>query len=86
MTVNIKTTNEFYKELNLNPKMITKKDFNWGFNAEMEHRNITHGDHHITVAIVLAHITEIPDYYKRLRKLEKEANEFWNNKDKNIYL
>jgi hypothetical protein len=52
----------------------------------MEHRNITHGDFDITSKIVIAHLEEIPDYYKRLKKLEKKANKDWSNKDKNIYL
>ena len=84
--IDIRTTNKIYKQLKLNPKMVSKKDFHFGFNAEMEHRNITHGDYDITKKIVLAHITEIPDYYKRLKKLEKKANKDWMNKDKNIYL
>ena len=46
--IDIRTTNKIYKSLNLNPKMISKKDFHFGFNAEMEHRNITHGDYDIT--------------------------------------
>ena len=52
----------------------------------MEHRNITHGDYDITTKIVMAHLNEIPDYYKRLKKLEKKANAYWSNRDKNIYL
>jgi len=84
--VDIRTTNKLFEELKLNPKMISKKDFHFGFNTEMEHRNITHGDFDITSKIVIAHLEEIPDYYKRLRRLEKKAMKDWNNKDKNIYL
>jgi hypothetical protein len=84
--VDIRTTNKIFKMLNLNPKIISKRDFHFGFNAEMEHRNITHGDFDITSKIVIAHLEEIPDYYKRLKKLEKKANKEWSNKDKNIYL
>lgn len=84
--VDIRTTNKIFKALKLNPQIISKKDFHFGFNAEMEHRDITHGDFDITSKIVLAHLEEIPDYYKRLKKLEKKANKEWSNKDKNIYL
>ena len=84
--IDIRTTNKIYKSLNLNPKMISKKDFHFGFNAEMEHRNITHGDYDITTKIVMAHLNEIQDYYKRLKKLEKKANAYCSNRDKNIYL
>lgn len=84
--VDIRTTNKIFKHLKINPKMVSKKDFHFGFNSEMEHRNITHGDYDITSKIVIAHLEEIPDYYKRLKKLEKKASKDWNNKDKNIYL
>jgi len=82
----MRTTNKIYKQLKLNPKVVSKKYFNFGFNAEMEHRNITHGDYDITSKIVIAHLEEIPDYYKRLKKLETNAKKYWNNKSKDIYL
>jgi len=84
--VDIITTNKIFKLLNLNPNVISKKDFHFGFNAEMEHRDITHGNYTITSKIVLAHLREIPDYYKRLKKLETKAKKEWSNKDKNIFL
>ncbi|MDF2738012.1 MAG: hypothetical protein K0S93_1871, partial [Nitrososphaeraceae archaeon] len=28
--------------------------------------------------IALAHLNEFPDYYSRLKKMEDEANEFYN--------
>lgn len=83
--IDLKTTNKIFKKLNLNPKIINKKDFNFGFNAEMEHKDITHGNFEITSKIVLAHLKEIPDYYKRLKKLEKLASKYWENKTINIF-
>jgi len=84
--VEMRTTNKIFRELKINPKVVSKKDFNFAFNVEMEHRDITHGDYDITTKIVLAHLNEIPDYYKRLRKLEMKANKDWHGKDKNIYI
>lgn len=84
--VDLKTTNKIFKKLELNPDVVSKKDFNFGFNAEMEHRDITHGDYDITTHIVLAHIAEIPDYYKRLKKMEKTALKYWGDKKIDIYL
>jgi hypothetical protein len=36
----------------------------------------------ITGKIALAHLNEFPDYYVRLEKLEKEAEEYWEKKGK----
>jgi hypothetical protein len=34
----------------------------------------------LTGKIALAHLTEFPDYYNRLAKMEAEAKHFWNSK------
>ena len=57
--------------------------FRRGMNVELEHgsrdslTNVTNGDPLITGKIALAHLNEFPDYYDRLEKMEKEAEEFW---------
>jgi len=33
----------------------------------------------MTGKITLAHLNEFPDYYTRLEKMEKEAEDFWEN-------
>ena len=49
-----------------------------GMNVELEHgahdpqTNVTNDDPLITGKIALAHLKEIPDYYDRLGKMEKE--------------
>lgn len=54
-----------------------------GMHVELEHgtrnqnTNVTNDDKLITAKIALAHLNEFPDYYVRLEKLEKEADEFW---------
>jgi len=54
-----------------------------GMNVELEHgsrntaTNVTNDDSLMTGKIALAHLEEFPDYYTRLEKLEKEAEEYW---------
>jgi len=57
--------------------------FKMGLNVELEHgtrdevTNVTNDDSIMTGKIALAHLNEFPDYYDRLEKMEKEADEFW---------
>ncbi len=54
-----------------------------GMDIEMEHgtvdpnTNVSDDDPLITAKIALAHLNEFPDYYKRLDKMEEEAEAFW---------
>ena len=58
--------------------------FHSGLGVELEHgtvapkTDVTHDDPLLTGKIALAHLTEFPDYYTRLAKLEKEAKCFWD--------
>jgi hypothetical protein len=58
--------------------------FRKGMDVELEHgsrnplTNVTNDDLLMTGKIALAHLTEFPDYYDRLQKMEKEAEEFWD--------
>ena len=51
--------------------------------VELEHgsinqlTNVTNDDPILTGKIALAHLNEFPDYYIRLGKMEKEADQFW---------
>ena len=64
------------------------EQFTMGVNVELEHgkrdalTNVTDDDPLTTAKIALAHLTEFPDYYTRLDKLEKEADEYWKDKNK----
>jgi hypothetical protein len=59
------------------------EQFNRGMNVELEHgirdpsTNVTDNDLLMTGKIALAHLNEFPDYYDRLEKMEKEADEYW---------
>ena len=60
--------------------------FRKGMDVELEHgsrdnlTNVTNGDPLITGKIALAHLNEFPDYYDRLEKMEKEAEDYWEMK------
>ena len=55
------------------------QQFRDGMDVELEHgrrdmlTNVTNDDPILTGKIALAHLNEFPDYYIRLRKMEKEA-------------
>lgn len=57
--------------------------FRRGMDIELEHgsrnklTNVTNDDSIITGKIALAHLNEFSDYYDRLEKMEKEADEYW---------
>jgi hypothetical protein len=44
--------------------------------------NVTNNDKKMTGKITWAHLKEFPDYYSRLKILEKEAGEYWKKKGK----
>lgn len=62
---------------------ISIDDYMDGINVELEHgtkdpkTNVTNDDPIVTGKIALAHLNEFPDYYQRLKKMEQEAENFW---------
>ncbi|MBI5383327.1 MAG: hypothetical protein HZA90_01430 [Verrucomicrobia bacterium] len=62
------------------------EQFRAGLGVELEHgtvnrtTDVTHDDPLRTGKIALAHLTEFPDYYTRLAKMEAEAKAFWASK------
>ena len=77
---------EIAEELGIKWDKFDLKQFLDGMNVELEHgiidtqTNVTNDDALMTGKIALAHLNEFPDYYTRLEKLEKEADEFWKDK------
>ena len=71
------------EELGIKWDKFDVEQFRQGMEVELEHglreksTNVTDDDPLITGKIALAHLNEFPDYYTRLEKLEKEADEFW---------
>lgn len=63
------------------------EEFRKGMDIELEHgtvnsnTNVTNDDILMTGKITLVHLNEIRDYNTRLLKMEKEAEEFWKNKE-----
>jgi len=61
------------------------EQFRRGMDVELEHgtensaTNVTDDDTLKTGKIALAHLNEFPDYYTRLDKMEKEAEEYFRN-------
>lgn len=62
------------------------EQFRMGLNTELEHgrkynpTNITEDNPLLTAKIALAHLSEFPDYYTRLKQLEEEAKAYWSTK------
>jgi hypothetical protein len=59
------------------------EQFRQGLAIELEHgrrdplTNVTNDDELLTGKIALAHLKEFADYYDRLAKLEKDAEDYW---------
>jgi hypothetical protein len=72
------------EELDIDWSKFDVEQFRMGMDVELEHgtrdphTNVTNDDPLTTGKIALAHLNEFPDYYTRLDKLEKEADDFWS--------
>lgn len=72
--------------LGINWTTFNIEQFRMGLDVELEHgrsdphTNVTDNDSVVTGKITLAHLTEYPDYYTRLEKMESEANEYWKSR------
>ena len=83
------TTEEAKKigeELRIDWSKFDVEQFRMGMDVELEHgsvdpqTNVTNDDPLMTGKIALAHLNEFPDYYTRLKKMEDEAEEYWEKK------
>lgn len=67
------------RRLGIDFEKIDPGEFKMGLESELEHgkrtpeTNITNDDVYVTGKIAWAHLLEIPDYYTRLGKMEREA-------------
>ena len=74
------------EELGVDWSKFDVEQFRMGMDVELEHglrdphTNVTKDDALTTGKIALAHLNEFPDYYTRLKKMEKEAEDYWENK------
>lgn len=83
------TTEEAEKigeELGVDWSKFDVEQLRMGMDVELEHglvdpqTNVTDDDPLVTGKIALAHLNEFPDYYTRLKKMEDEAEEYWEKK------
>lgn len=83
------TTEEAEKigeELRVDWSKFDVEQLRMGMDVELEHglvdpqTNVTDDDPLMTGKIALAHLNEFPDYYTRLKKMEDEAEEYWEKK------
>jgi len=77
---------EIGEMLGVNWSKFNIEQFRMGMDVELEHgtsdplTNVTDNDPLITGKIALAHLTEYPDYYTRLEKMEIDAEKYWESK------
>jgi hypothetical protein len=80
---NISEAKDIGEKLGIKWDKFDVEQFKKGVDVELEHglcdpeTNVTSDDPLTTGKIALAHLNEFPDYYTRLEKMEKEADEFW---------
>jgi len=79
---NLEEAKNIGEQLSLKWDKFDVEQFRMGINVELEHglrdsaTNVTDNESLTTGKIALAHLNEFPDYYTRLEKMEKEADEF----------
>jgi len=94
MKINKTQATKLGKHFKINFDYISFDEWHYGLNVELEHgkkfgaiTNLTNDKLDMTARIVIAHLTEFPDYYKRLLKLETAADKYWSKKEKkNIFI
>lgn len=75
------------QKLGIDFEEINLEQFRRGLEVEMEHgshdpqTNVTNNNELLTGKIAWVHLKEIPDYYKWLDEMEKEAEEYWENQN-----
>jgi len=77
---------EIGEMLGINWSKFNIEQFRMGMDVELEHgtidplTNVTDNDPLVTGKIALAHLTEYSDYYTRLKKMEIDAEKYWESK------
>ena len=72
---------EIGEQLRIDWSKFDVEQFRMGMDVELEHgtinphTNVTNDDPQTTGKIALAHLSEFPDYYTRLDKMEKQAKQ-----------
>jgi hypothetical protein len=89
MKVSLSNAHKYAKKLNINLNKIGGiKMWKYAMEVELEHgkkfpkTNVTNDNLLMTSKIAAAHLNEFPDYYQRLKKMEKDAVKYWEMKRK----
>ena len=87
-TVSLSDARKIGTKLGIDFNSVKLSDYRYGMNVEFEHgkenklTNVTNNNLLVTGKIALAHLLEYPDYYNRLRQMERVAEKYWKNKKK----
>jgi hypothetical protein len=82
----IEEAKQIGEQLGIDWSKFDVEQFRAGMDVELEHgtcdphTNVSNDDPLTTGKIALAHLNEFSDYYHRLEKMEKEAEEYWEGK------
>lgn len=89
MKISKQLANRIGKKYNINFNVIDEDEWHYGLNVELEHgpklgtlTNITKNNIDLTARIAIAHLIEAPDYYRRLRKMEEQMDQYWSIRKK----
>jgi hypothetical protein len=90
MTAKVKFTldqaQQIGEQLGIDWSQFDVAQFRLGLDVELEHglrdasTNVTDNDPLLTGKIALAHLNEFPDYYTRLEIMEREAEQYWEER------
>lgn len=70
------------KKIGIDFNTIRLQEFKKGLKVELEHADVTKKDPIKTAKIALAHLKELPDYYTRLAKMERNGKKKSNKRKK----
>ena len=82
---NDSTAKHIGDELGIDWTEVDLEEFNKGINFELDHRGGHQDSHeipddlHLIAETVWRHLKDIPNYYTRLGRMEKNANAFWRD-------
>lgn len=71
-TFSLREAEEVGNQLGIDWTKVSLPELHKGMNVETEHAEVTGGEPETTAKIALHHLEELPDYYTRLEKMEKE--------------
>jgi len=69
-------------KLRVDLEVVPIEEWTRAMQVEMEHANVTGGSLLTTGRIALAHLLEFPDYYRRLARMEAQADAYWQSRRK----